>query len=103
MSRVSDHAQPAPGIRPAVARARPCLRTSRATCDRITPRAMRSPISRVRCLTVSLIGNSALYRVITSNRYQVGVAECRAFDNHQRIGYEITSSDYEFVSQPCDG
>ena len=53
--------------------------------------------------TVSLIGNSAIFRVITSNRYRVGVAERRAFDNHQRIGYEITSSDYEFVSQPRDG
>jgi hypothetical protein len=53
--------------------------------------------------TVSLIGNSAIYQVITSDRYQVGVAERRAFDNHQRIGYEITSSDCEFVSQPRDG
>jgi hypothetical protein len=51
---------------------------------------------------VSLIGNSAIYRAITSNRYQVRVAERKAFDNRQRIGYEITSSDYEFVSQPRD-
>jgi hypothetical protein len=50
-----------------------------------------------------LICNSAIYRVITGNRYQVGVAERRAFDNHQRIGYEITSSNYEFVFQPRDG
>jgi len=54
-------------------------------------------------MIVSLIGNRTINRVKTSNRYQVGVAEHRAFDNHQRIGYEITSSDYEFVSQPRDG
>ena len=36
---------------------------------------------------VSLIGNSALYRLLTSNRYQVGVAECRAFDNHTKRRY----------------
>jgi hypothetical protein len=52
---------------------------------------------------VYLIGNSAVCRVIAGNRYQVGVAERRAFDNHQRIGYESTSSDYEFVFQPRDG
>jgi hypothetical protein len=54
-------------------------------------------------MTVSLIGNSAIYQVITGKRHQVGVAERRAFDNRQRIGYEITSSDYEFVFQPRDG
>jgi len=58
---------------------------------------------RQRCYVVNLIGNKAVYWAITGNRYQVGVAERRAFDNHQRIGYEITSSDYEFVSQPHDG
>jgi hypothetical protein len=54
-------------------------------------------------IIVFLIGNSAVYWVITGERYQVGVDGRRAFDNHQRIGYEITSSDYEFVFQPRDG
>ena len=61
-----------------------------------------SDCDETRVNIVSLMGNSAIYWVITRNRYQVGVAERRAFDTHQKIGYEIASSDYEFVSQPRD-
>src|SRR5262245_28629716 len=70
----------------------------RGVCDLMAERGVTvvhtTVLRWVQCF-VSLIGNSAIYRVITGKRYQVGVAEHRAFDNHQRIGYEITSSDYD--------